>query len=283
MTTATKTKKTRPPGKWWDKAWSLVDGCTPVSEACDHCWLREMDHRFGNDQGPVRFREDRLDIPLKRKKPTVWAVWSDLFHEAVAWNEQFKAFQMMAASPHHSFVLLTKRPVRMVQAMDDITLHLQRNGVDTALLGNVYLGTTIENQQRADERMPYLMKLAAMGWNTIVSYEPALGSVDFSPWLGDNYSAWAGGFQEGCKAVICGGESGHGARPMRPDWARKVKDDCDAAGVDFYFKQWGEWAWIKQGPKNGDGEVIAYRAGKKNAGRLLDGREYNALPWEAGE
>ncbi|MDD4986681.1 MAG: DUF5131 family protein, partial [Dehalococcoidales bacterium] len=100
-------------GRWWNRAWSLVEGCTPVSEGCRNCWLRAMDRRFHRG-GQVRFREDRLELPLKVKRPTVWAIWSDLFHEKVSNHELDRAFAMMGKCEQHTFMLLTKRPERMV-------------------------------------------------------------------------------------------------------------------------------------------------------------------------
>ncbi|TRZ48228.1 DUF5131 family protein [bacterium] len=185
-------------------------------------------------------------------------------------------------------------------------------------LKNVWLGCSVENQATADERIPLLLRTPAAV--RFVSYEPALGPLDLD---GDSYSlsGWLRGWHcesehdnrcdGSCSAgrcpvptqvqnekldwVIVGGESGPGARPMHPGWARSVRDQCQAAGVPFFFKQWGEWAEAmaptqkiekdpgsfqigKNGPWIFDDGSISVRTGKKLAGRLLDGREWNEFP-----
>jgi len=277
------------PGKYWDKAWSLVDGCTPVSEACDNCWLDRMHRLRGAEPGTMTFREDRLDIPLKRQIPTVYAIWSDLFHEEVEWNQQFKAFQMMAHSSQHTFLILTKRPDIMAKHMSNIWFHIERHHIVTPF-DNVWLGVTAENQRTADERIPLLLQTPAA--HRFVSVEPMLGPVDLT---GDLYKLKTRK-PSMCSSidyldlVIIGGESGPKARPMHPDWARSVRDQCESAGVPFFFKQWGKWlpesqlqnmkmaTWMNKNYK-WDCESSSYRVGNKNAGRLLDGREHNDLPW----
>ena len=154
---------------------------------------------------------------------------------------------------------------------------------------NVWLGVSVEDQPAADERLPDLRKLAGQGWHTLVSVEPLLGPLNTS--------------FSGVDWVICGGESGPGARPMHPDWARSIRDECQAAGVPYFFKQWGEWAATCQMPAEtsdltraqaaslnifgervsppgigDDGLVRLYRVGKKAAGRTLDGRVWDELP-----
>jgi hypothetical protein len=146
-------------------------------------------------------------------------------------------------------------------------------------LPNVWLGVSVENQKAADDRLDYLCELASQGWQTMVSFEPLLGAVDPGKWwLSLGARTWA----------ICGGESGPGARPMHPDWVRGLRDQCVAAGVPFFFKQWGEWS-PSQAPDGGTlagyGEfgpatspVGMRRVGKKAAGHLLDGVEWHQFP-----
>ena len=101
-------------GKFWEKAWSLVEGCTPVSEGCTRCWLKSMSERFSKawEWDNVRFREDRLCLPLKTKKLTVFAIWSDLYHEKVTDQQIVGAFMRMFTESRHTFLIITKRPER---------------------------------------------------------------------------------------------------------------------------------------------------------------------------
>lgn len=246
-------------GIWWDKALSLVDGCTPVSEGCDHCWLRAMDKRFGKD-APPHFRPDRLEIPLRRKKPTVYAIWSDLFHECVSDEEIDRAFAVMALCPQHEFLVPTKRPERMVkyiqtqdgdrepetgcgtrraiamQALDisiealaanptsvvGDSLIIGEKGLDAWPIPNIMVGTTCENQEQADQRIPHLLEYPG---KKFISIEPMLGPVHILGWL--PFIDW----------VICGCESGPKHRPMKRDWVESLRDDCKTTRTAFFFKQ----------------------------------------------
>src|SRR4030067_337737 len=148
--------------KYWDKSWSLVEGCTPVSPACQNCWLKAMAHRFktsiecedgscleltdddGNWMGDVILMKSRLDIPMKIKKPTVFAIWSDLFHERVPADFIIEAFERMEYCKQHTFLVLTKRPERIATV-----LYGQEYGQE----GHFYLGAGdyIQNQCIAKE------------------------------------------------------------------------------------------------------------------------------------
>ncbi len=158
-------------------------------------------------------------------------------------------------------------------------------------LSNVWLGVSVENQQAADERIPLLLQTPAAV--RFLSCEPLLGPVDLTEWLGPeitdamkapgarcgHHGILLNGnpckycFPERIDWIIVGGESGPGARPMHPDWVRSIRDQCKAAEVPFFFKQWGEWklSWMA-------GEYQWMRVGKKAAGRLLDGRTWDELP-----
>lgn len=147
-------------------------------------------------------------------------------------------------------------------------------------LPNVWLGVSVEDQARADESRDDLAALAAAGWRTFVSYEPALGPVDWRSW---EFLSW----------LISGGESGPRARPSHPDWHRAARDFCAQNGIPYFFKQWGEWTPT---PEIDDDSYPAFRArggrdqftfrdftsmdlvGKSRAGRLLDGREHSEFP-----
>lgn len=133
-------------------------------------------------------------------------------------------------------------------------------------------GKPVEDPELAGERMPHLMKLAAMGWRTWVSYEPALGPVNWERWLMRNDISDDGRAvpSNRVSCLVCGGETGPGARPMHPDWARQARDQCKAAGVPFFLKSLGRWEFGING--------IPKRLGREKASRLLDGVEHNELP-----
>lgn len=288
-------------GRYWDLPWSLVSGCTPCSPGCDHCWSAAMEKRFrpgvtidedsGKFTGKIIIHPERLGIPLKRRKPTVYAVWNDLFHEAVDFDFQADAFSVMGRCTKHTFLVLTKRPQIMVEFMDGY----KRAGVT---LPNVWNGLTVCNQEEADEKIPIFLQVPG---NKYLSIEPMLGPVDLANYLYDHYwhranSVRPTGNPREIDAVVLGGETGPGARPMHPDWVRSVRDQCEAAGVPFFLKSMGEWGFLpktvisatpvpNKTPPWGwysiqpwpDGWSV--RVGKKNVGRLLDGLTHDDLPW----
>ena len=293
-------------GLYWDRAWSLVQGCTPVSAACDHCWAASQAHmrasnpnakvaaanagltvlsgdRKGAFNGHVRFNADALDIPCRTRKPQVWAVWTDLFHEQVREQDIRYAIEDMHEAAHHTFIVLTKRPERMAQ--------FDMRGP------NIIVGVTAENQATANERIPHLLATEAT-WR-MISGEPMLGPVDLA------YAAFNGadsfGQMEGIHWVVCVGETGPSARPMHPEWARSLRDQCQAAGVPFWLKSHGEWAlfrstWRSTQPNTSKGRVFGgqfdgeeltaklehgasfARVGKTRAGALLDGKLWRETP-----
>ena len=262
-------------GRWWEKPWCLVGGCTPVSAGCDNCWSEGMESRFEKDgattngawNGKIILHESRLDKPLKIKKPTVFAIWNDLFHEDVSDEFIDRAFAVMALCPQHLFIILTKRSARMKK-------YTLRRYYDPDIPGpfttdipeppqNVVLGVSAEKQEHK-HRIDDLVGTPASG--RIVSYEPALGPLNIC--IGDcvkevklsghgriepeedgkHYLPTLGGGAR-CTScnwhiidlIIMGGESGKNARPMHPAWARSTRDQCEAAGVSFFLKQNGEF------------------------------------------
>ncbi|MBA5778234.1 phage Gp37/Gp68 family protein [Stappia sp. F7233] len=291
--------------------------------------------------GEVRFNEQWLDQPLRWKRPRriFVAAHGDLFHEAVPDEVLDEVFAIMALCPQHTFQVLTKRSKRMREYLRDpntpfrvadmatvVGRHLpdghpgwQRgNWRASPIIGctqpanwpltNVWIGVSVEDQTRADERIPDL--LATPTAIRFVSAEPLLGPVDFLAFQegipGNEWLTWL----DGIDWIIVGGESGPDARPMHPDWARSIRDQCAAAGTAFFFKQWGEWApqvgavdgWnIDDNPEISrfdhrdwegghwgepyrpmwcdevDDDTVS-RIGKSRAGRLLDGVEHNAMP-----
>lgn len=310
--------------------------------------------------GEVRFNEQWLDQPLRWRRPRMIFVCAhgDLFHESVPDEWIDRVFAVMALCPQHTFQVLTKRSARMRDYISQRMMigagiikriheehGLSPNDACIALLGinehtpcsharplpNVWLGVSVEDQARADERIPDLLATpAAVRW---LSCEPLLGLVDLEvvkhakgqlrPYAGtvDSLRALftpAGGhsvYQGDTRLdwIVAGGESGPGARPMHPDWARTLRDQCAAAGVPFFFKQWGESCplradlipvpyrhigWVAHDGRfkfdcteddyrpmcrDDDKHRPRYwsqvlRVGKKAAGRLLDGVTHDGMP-----
>lgn len=219
--------------EWTDKVWNPVTGCSKVSQGCKNCYAERIFQRPypGRDFTDVRTHEDRLDAPLHWRKPARIFVnsMSDLFHEKVPFEFIDKVYEVMRQCPQHTFQILTKRPERR------LTYRHQRDlipGSHWLSRGNVWEGVSVEDQKTADERIPLLLQTpAAVRW---VSYEPALGPVDFCSWLTstrqrDYMLDW----------IVCGGESGPGSRPFNISWARSVIAQCDATGVPCFVKQLG--------------------------------------------
>ena len=268
--------------------------------------------------GEVRFNKEWLEQPLRWRRPRHIFVCAhgDLFHEAVPESWILKVFAVMARAPQHRFYVLTKRSDRMLdwvdrpgrarfiaRAADVVDRHLAeaRLGVERALryiegrepvparwpLPNVILGVSVEDQQRANERIPLLLETPAA--IRFLSVEPLLEPVTIFDL--DGPIDLPDGMDSPLHQVIVGGESGSGARPMHPNWARSIRDQCANAGVPFFFKQWGAWCWIEDmnfedAAKAAQGREYlhhscgrtAVRVGKKRAGRMLDGRTWDGMP-----
>lgn len=239
--------------KYWDTAWSLVEGCTPISPACDNCWLKTMNHRFeteievtgrgdvklvdylGNWSGDIIPMKSRLNLPRQIKKPTVFAVWSDLFHSSVPTDFIIDAFGRMEHCKQHTFLICTKRPNRMADFIEE---WLTKKPV----LNNCFLATTVENQEMADKRIPELLKCKP--FNLFLSIEPMLDEIDLDKICLDNSCYESEGDIRpwgDINQIICGGETGRNARPCNPAWVRSLRDQCKVAGVPFFFKGWGKY------------------------------------------
>jgi protein gp37 len=327
--------------EWTDATWNPVTGCTKISAGCKNCYmfreyprLAAMGVKGYADGRPdqVRTWPEKLEQPLRWKKPKIIFVnsMSDLFHQDVPDEFIDKVFAIMALCPQHIFQVLTKRPERMFKYADacritpisqamwrpGLKIEVIRPAVDRLLaigsdsgqlglpLPNVWLGVSVEDQATADERIPWLLKTPASV--RFVSYEPALGPVNFKHWMWPMCWHWAAEYKtpEEAKAagaycelkpqalvsaysifidwVIAGGESGDGARPMHPDWARGARDQCVASKVPFFFKQWGEFLPVEWNPASGIGPTYK-RVGKRQAGRELDGKEWDEMPARAAE
>jgi len=243
-----------------------------VSPGCTNCYAMRQAHRQSGPgkayegltrQGPngpvwtgkVRLVPEALDAPLRWKKPQRVFVnsMSDLFHEALSDDDIARVFSTMARCPQHTFQVLTKRPKRMVNLFMTWSLvntpeHLHAFAWNRWPLPNVWLGVSAENQETADERIPLLLKTPAAV--RFVSYEPALGPVDFRPWLHlqcvssqeEHDREHDHGFfcdERSLDWVIVGGESGYGHRPFDVAWAESLIAQCRAAGVACFVKQLG--------------------------------------------
>ena len=285
--------------EWATESWNPITGCSPVSEGCENCYARRMAQRLRGRFGyptadPFRiiFHSSKLEQPTRWKNPRRIFVSSmgDLFHKDVYIEQIQEIIHQAWMNPKHLFLILTKRPRRM-------GLYFRwnefQNGWTPKSLSNLWLGVSAENQQRADERIPILLQIPAA--RRFVSIEPMLGPVDIRK-IGPLPKSFDWEIAKGgLDWVICGGESGPGARPMHPDWPRSIRDQCQAAEVPFFFKQWGEWQPYSKRLGGGiflkpdgiktcqgdywDGRAAAMnRVGKKSAGRLLDGREWNERP-----
>lgn len=307
--------------EWADAVWNPVTGCTPSSQGCQNCYAQRMAKRLAgrcgypaDDPFRVTLHPEKLEEPLHWKKPRRVFVCSmgDLFHEDVPFEFIEQVFEVMRKAEQHMFLVLTKRPRRAKMFLDP---NLRSDTFKNWPFPNAWLGVTAENQRMADERIPILLETPASV--RFVSCEPLLGPIDLGQWLecptcagsGEIYNPIEDAFED-CPAhfsplhwVIAGGETGPGARPMHPDWVRTLRDQCQVAGVPFFFKSWGEWAPFDlvtdfHAPR----KLIAYdgslqgeycgwgchnrtkrfaqvvRVGKKYAGRLLDGRTWEEYP-----
>lgn len=319
----TKIEWVRSPDGTQGKTWNVTLGCSKVSPGCDGCYAISVAHRamtpahkgltFLSNHGPdwtgeVRCLPERLDIPLKRRKPTTWFVdsMSDLFHPEIDYGFITRVFGVMAASPRHTYQVLTKRPPRMASIVGDTEgaagfERMVRGEMEHSITGpelpstvwagwplpNVWLGTSIESDRYTFRADHLRATPAAVRW---LSLEPLLSPL---PSLS----------LEGIDWIVVGGESGPKARPMHPDWVRDIRDRCVQAGIPFLLKQWGEWLPESQRPASPPpvsawqsrrwvdsagndryttGGAAVRRVGKKAAGRELDGQVWDQMPKEVG-
>lgn len=309
--------------EWTDHTFNPWEGCQKVGPGCDHCYAETRNARFAGgtavNWGPGAPR--RRTSASNWAKPKAWnnqadafmaahgrrqrvfcASLADVFDNAVDPQWRQDLFQLIAATPNLDWLLLTKRignVGNMLPVPFDFAKHYP----------NVWLGATITNQAEADRDIPKLLALDARV--RFLSMEPLLGPVSFDGMFANPRDMRDGtNMLEALDWVIVGGESGPGARPMHPDWARSLRDQCEAVDTPFLFKQWGEWSptWFEahfhMGPSMpddpaGTGESIAgtrvitgeyhdgrkheelwpvIKVGKKEAGRLLDGRTWDGFP-----
>lgn len=241
--------------EWTDRRWNPCTGCSKVSAGCKHCYAEGIANRFWGDRKftDVQCHDDRLEQPLHWRKPSMVFVnsMSDLFHEDVPFEFIDKVFRIMSQTKH-IYQILTKRPERALEYHNSRTPI--REDKPNYWDKHYWLGVSVENQETADERIPILLQIpAAVRW---LSCEPLLGAVDLKQ-VGLNEINYKALFPETSKCfphtefnsfdclagdykihwVVCGAESGHGARPMELEWALSLKDQCKSAGVPFFMKQ----------------------------------------------
>lgn len=273
---------------WW--------GCQKVSPGCANCYAESFDKRvhgaekahWGPGSSRRMFGEKHWNEPLKWDKDAAdsgerhrvfCASMADVFedHPDVA-DSRARLYALILETPNLDWLLLTKRPENAERLWGLARIDAFGTGLLDSTEGplwpdNVWLGTSVENQEQADIRIPVLAKIPARV--RFLSMEPLLGPVDLMPLLTEptgKFRTFEGRRQMevattgAIRWVIVGGESGRGARPMQADWARGIRDQCQQLAIAFHFKQWGEH----------DSGLV--RVGKKAAGRVLDGRAWDGLP-----
>ena len=255
---------------WW--------GCTRVSEACKHCyaesWAKRVGKKIWGPKAPRRFFGDaHWSEPLKWNREAVkneerarvfCASMADVFEarsELDPWRE--KLWTLIEETPGLDWLLLTKRPEQIMTIAP----------WSSEWPKNVWIGTTVEDQESAVKRLPHLARVPAVV--RFISAEPLLSELRIENWLGSSID-W----------VITGGESGPHARPSSPSWFRSLMIQCMQADVPFHFKQWGDWApgqginlaAARKAEREAQDGTVMIRLGKKAAGRLLDGETWDGLP-----
>jgi len=230
--------------EWTDITWNPVTGCSKISQGCKNCYAERMSKRLRamgveryRDGFQVRLHPESLREPFRWKgsKRVFVNSMSDLFHRDVPTRFISRVFDSISQNPNHQFQILTKRPGRVSRIQRFLSWP-----------DNLWMGTSVEDEKvvsRIDQlrRVPSAIRF--------LSLEPLLGPLDHLD-------------LDGIHWVIVGGESGPGARPMDPQWVESIRIQCEAAGVPFFFKQWGG-------------------VRKKRTGRTLNGRTYDEYPSEA--
>lgn len=235
--------------EWTEQTWNPVTGCVKMSPGCKHCYAETMAKRLqamgaaGYDNGfGLSLLPERLGQPLRRKTPTMYFVnsMSDLFQEGVPLEFINEVFHVIEKTPWHTYQVLTKRAANM-----------RRYFETRAVPNNAWLGVSVEDKKYGKPRISELLTIKAK--TRFLSIEPLLedlGRIRLS----------------GIHWVIVGGESGAKARPMEESWAVNIRNQCDRAGVDFFFKQWGTWG--------ADGK----KRSKAANGRVLEGKTWDMIP-----
>lgn len=333
--------------EWCDHTFNPWEGCTKVSPGCTNCYAESRNARFGGGTAPNwgKGAPRRRTSPANWKLPEKWnqkvseeieealhcfgedryiapprprvfcASLADWLDPEVPTEWLADLLDLIRRTPNLDWLLLTKRPELWRERMSAAQSHLFDFGCRNACgwlwdwikhkiaPANIWIGTTVENQAVADKRICSILEIPTEV--RFLSCEPLLGELDLMHYLDPIDGGYIG--KSFIDWVICGGESGSNARPMHPDWARSLREQCAEAGVPFLFKQWGEWApgeyadraqtktervaslidgeWsfdaitpsYAQG-MHADDEPDVWRLGKRQAGRHLDGREHNDFP-----
>lgn len=302
--------------EWTNETWNPFSGCSKISEGCKNCYAERIARRLKGRYGypfknpfKVTYHPDKLDQPSKWKKPRRIFVCSmgDLFHDDVDLWIIDDIIDIMMQNDQHTYQVLTKRPDNLIKFLESAT----GNQID--YIGEkLWIGVTVES----DKYLWRIGKLLSIPASVrFVSLEPMLGHIDLTRFLysgdcaewcpeGNDCLECSPGFakmfmRKGSLIdwVICGGESGPGARPMHPDWPRTIRDQCIDAGVPFFFKQWGEYGppqtedqmkRFEKGKGYGGSLSISgkfinkkngyMKLGKKKAGRLLDNQLWDQYP-----
>lgn len=323
---------------WTDNTFNYWIGCTKVSAGCDNCYAeREQDLRYGRAKWG-KGNERYLTSEANRRTPFKWerqavaegrrirvftASLSDVFDEEVSDEWRDGLFDIIRATPHLDWLVLTKRLAKMLRYTYDVQFG-RTSSPQKRMPPNIWWGCSVEDQATANQRIPELLKMRQFVGDAPLwlSVEPLIGPINVelisrTPGAAseeiteeDDALGPIFGGAGGIDWVVVGGESGPNARPMHPDWPRSLRDQCVAAGVAFHFKQLGEWIGVDDMERlplmapqladpseyfaehvfrSGDhchgvhcGAIPVYRVGKKAAGRLLDGREWNEFPAKRG-
>jgi len=256
--------------EWTDATWNPVTGCDKISPGCKNCYAEKMALRLQKMEQAnyvngfnVTLQPHMLEHPLKWKKPRMIFVnsMSDLFHKDVPLGYIKRVFDVMNRAHWHTFQVLTKRADRLAEVAYELNW-----------TPNIWQGASVEDQKYGMPRIDYLRTVpAAIRFLSVEPLLEDLGKVDLT----------------GIQWVIVGGESGPGARPMNPQWARSLQWQCEQAGVPYFFKQNGEWVDFSQVPDELENKIklhwfesgdVVGRVGKKAAGRILDGRTWDEMP-----
>jgi len=237
--------------EWTQNTWNPTTGCTKISSGCKHCYAEKMAKRLqamgvrGYENGfDLTILPERLEQPLKRKKPTIYFVnsMSDLFHEDIPDSFIENVFKVITQATQHEFQILTKRAKRMEEFFR--TRQVPQNA---------WLGVTVEDKKYGLPRINYLRRIDVK--TRFLSIEPLLenlGAINLN----------------GIHWIIVGGESGQQARQMKKKWVENIQKQCQQSGVKFFFKQWGTWG------ANGK------KGSKKQNGRQLNGALFDEMPYQ---